>query len=209
MLNTYASVEHRCQWNFLFKRKEKEKEKKFLELWIQGSLVWVFFFHGFVLQMSEFSHVWWVKFQPFTRQDSNRVSFLYQPGSFHRNKTIFWIPLCFLSEWIGVLQVVQKLWWKRCTQKHACWFPYFVKNWDKTPFDVVYSCRLPVWLNKIYQSCYSFLCTECSLHLYLPSCFILHISCTFSTDLELTSVNFLPSAFLTPSSPYNSFCKLN
>lgn len=159
---------------FYLKERKREGKKSSSSCEFKGAWVFWFFPHGFVLQISEFSHVWWLKFQPFTRQDSNRVSFLYPAGSFHRNKTIFWIPLCFLSESIEVLQVVQKLWWKRCTQKHACWFPYLVKNWDKNPFDVVYSCRLPVWLNKIYQSCYSFLCTECSLHLYLPSCFILH-----------------------------------
>lgn len=34
------------------------------------------------------------------------------------------------------------------------------------------------------------------------------VSCTFSTDLEVTSVNLLPSASLSPSSLCNLFCKL-
>lgn len=52
-------------------------------------------------------------------------------------------------------------------------------------------------------------CALSAPFLCLPSHFILCGSFTFSTDLELTSVNLQPSAFLSHLSLCNLFCKFN
>lgn len=182
-----------------------KKGKQFLEQWSEGSLDLVGFFSWIFAQVSGFSHVWWLKFHPFNRHGSSRVSFLYPAGYFIET-SLNVSDFCMFFSQTG-LKLAHRLWWETHTQKYAYWFPCLKTGGN--PFDVVYSFRLQSDWIKYARAVILFCALSAPFLFTCPHISSSVVLFTFSTDLELTSVNLQASAFLSHLSLCNLLCKFN
>lgn len=123
-----------------------KKGKKFLEQWSEGSLDLVGFFHGFVLQVSGFSHVWWLKFHAFSRHSSSRVSFFTQLAISQKQGNVSDSCMFFLSNWIetGSQVVVGNTYTEVCFLISL----FCLKTGEKSLWCCLFF-QIAVWLNKI------------------------------------------------------------